>query len=397
MLCEAVVSVIIPIYNVAEYLEKCIASVIGQTYNRLQIILVDDGSADSSGQICDRYAKEDSRIVVIHKQNEGLVEARKTGLRHVEGEYICYVDGDDWVEPDLVEHLVTGMLSADADLAVSDYFCDMADDIRKVQGRQKAGVYGAESLIPTMLYTGEFYEFGISQFVWAKLFRKDLLWDIQMQVNGRISCGEDVAVTYPYILQTRKICILDYAGYHYLQRDGSMTGCYDAGEKMQNMLLLKHLQNVFRKSGYSDSLCRQLNQYAKNLLLVRQTGYFDSPKEDQVLMPYGGILGDARVVIYGAGKLGQSIYHYLTHQTSIKIVNWVDRNYETYRRSGMKVNSPKELQTMDANAYDFILTGINNQKTAEQVEKYLLDTGIKQEKIRWLDRDFIKEENLILL
>lgn len=396
MIRKAVVSVIVPIYNISGYLEKCIRSIVGQTYTKLQIILVDDGSTDHSGQICDKYGKDDNRIVVIHKHNEGLVEARKTGLCYAEGEYICYVDGDDWIEADLIEHLLENMLCEDADLVVSDYFCDMKDYVWRVHSQQKAGGYKAEDLIPVMLYTGEFYEFGISQYVWAKLFRKNMLWDIQMQVDSRIFCGEDVAVTYPYILKAHKIYILDYAGYHYLQRMDSMTGCRDASEQMRNRILLEYLQSVFDISVKSDNLSIQLNQYAKNLLLVRQTDYFDLFQRNKILIPYGGIPKDACVVIYGAGKLGQSIYNYLTSHTNIKIVKWVDQNYEMYQKMQIEVCSPEELKIQDSCTYDFILIGISSQKTAEKVEKYLMGIGIRQEKIKWLDKEFVKEENWIL-
>ena len=125
MICDTMVSVIIPIYNVSQYLEKCISSVIRQTYDRLQIILVNDGSTDHSGLICDRYKKMDKRIHVIHKQNEGLVQARKTGLALAEGEYICYVDGDDWIEPDMIECLMAGMVQTGTELVISNHFCDI--------------------------------------------------------------------------------------------------------------------------------------------------------------------------------------------------------------------------------------------------------------------------------
>ena len=390
MICDTMVSVIIPIYNVSQYLEKCISSVIRQTYDRLQIILVNDGSTDHSGLICDRYKKMDKRIHVIHKQNEGLVQARKTGLALAEGEYICYVDGDDWIEPDMIECLMAGMVQTGTELVISNHFCDMGNYVWKVKEIQRPGVYRTADLVPIMLYTGIFYEFGISQFVWAKLFRKDLLWDIQMQADQRISCGEDVAVTYPYILKTHKVCFLDFAGYHYLQRAGSITSCYDAEEQTKNRILLKYLQNIFNRSIYSESLLGQLNQYAKNLLLIRQTGCFDYSIKDKVLMIFGGIPREANVIIYGAGKLGQSLYNYLEHQTSVKITNWVDKNYKMYQELHMKVNSIEELKTQDSGTYDFILIGINNQKTAEKIKKNLLSINIEQEKIKWLSKDFIK-------
>ncbi|MCI9281847.1 MAG: glycosyltransferase family 2 protein [Lachnospiraceae bacterium] len=393
---EAEVSVIVPIYNIDQYIEQCISSIIMQTYDKLQIVLVDDGSTDRSGQICDQYQKKDVRIVVIHKQNEGLVPARKTGLLAATGKYICYVDGDDWIEPDFIEHLLAGMERAGTELSVADYFCDMEEYSWKVQERQQAGVYDTKELISTMLYTGEFYEFGISQFVWAKLFRRDVLYEIQMQVDDRIFCGEDVAVTYPYILKTRKICFLSYAGYHYRQRRGSMTSGYDANEQMRNRILIRYLADIFQSSAYADNLYRQLNQYAKNLFLARQIDCFDTPKGRGLLTPYGGLPENARVVIYGAGKLGQSIYGYLERQTSVTIIDWVDKNYKRYQKGDRKVNSPENLKQFDISSYDWVIIGVCSEKTAEKIKEYLIELHIDKEKIKWLRKAFIQEKTWIL-
>ena len=391
---EAEVSVIVPIYNIDQYIEQCISSIIMQTYDKLQIVLVDDGSTDRSGQICDQYQKKDVRIVVIHKQNEGLVPARKTGLLAATGKYICYVDGDDWIEPDFIEHLLAGMERAGTELGVADYFCDMEEYSWKVQERQQAGVYDTKELISTMLYTGEFYEFGISQFVWAKLFRRDVLYEIQMQVDDRIFCGEDV--TYPYILKTRKICFLSYAGYHYRQRRGSMTSGYDANEQMRNRILIQYLADIFQSSAYADNLYRQLNQYAKNLFLARQIDCFDTPKGRGLLTPYGGLPENARVVIYGAGKLGQSIYGYLERQTSVTIIDWVDKNYKRYQKGDRKVNSPENLKQFDISSYDWVIIGVCSEKTAEKIKEYLIELHIDKEKIKWLRKAFIQEKTWIL-
>ena len=99
------ISIIVPVYNIEKYISECIESIINQTYKNLQIILVDDGSTDKSGIICDEYARKDTRINVIHQKNGGLVSARKSGLRNVEGEFVGFVDGDDYIEPDMYENL----------------------------------------------------------------------------------------------------------------------------------------------------------------------------------------------------------------------------------------------------------------------------------------------------
>lgn len=396
MVQDAEITVIIPIYNVAEYLDKCISSIQGQTYGRLQIVLVDDGSTDDSGSICDRYKEQDSRIVVIHKGNEGLVRARKTGLSCATGKYVCYVDGDDWIEPDLIECLAADMERTEADLVVSGHYCDTESGSQKIQGIFAPGLYDSDAVIPVMLCADKFYKFGISQFIWAKLFRKEILWDVQMRVDDRIRCGEDVAVTYPYILRSHKVYCSGYAGYHYWQRMDSMTNRFDVDESVRNKILLGYLKKNFDNSGYSDILYRQLNQYAKNLLLARQIGCFDSLDESMILKPYGGISADARLIIYGAGKLGQSVYCYLKECPSIEIVDWLDRNHAFFSKMRYKVHSPEKLKSLDAYSYDFIIVAVIDQEVADGICVDLMNMGIKREKMKCIDKDFIDEGNCIL-
>ncbi len=396
MLQDAKVTVIVPVYNVAGYLEQCLSSITGQTYDRLQIILVDDGSTDASGQICDRYQAQDDRIVVIHKANEGLVRARKTAVSIAAGEYVCYVDGDDWIEPDMIEGLLGDMERTEADMVVSGYYCNAGHDVWKAADRLEEGIYDADKIIPSMLYTGRFYEFGISQFVWAKLFRKDVLFRVQMQVDDRISCGEDVAVTYPYILQTDRLYCSDYCGYHYRQRADSMTNRVDGKDFVGNKVLLSYLYHIFCRSAYADKLYGQLNQYAKNLLLMRQIGCLDVPGGQMVLLPFGGIGKNARVIIYGAGKLGQSIYYYLREVPSIEIVDWLDKKYLLYRKTQYCVNPPERVKAYPEDSYDVILIAVNSPETAEGIRGDLMHMGIHGEKIKCLSREFLDEENDIL-
>ena len=390
------ISVIVPVYNVGQYLRKCIDSILRQTYSDLELILVDDGSMDESARICDQYKEKDARVVVIHKQNEGLVRARKTGLQSARGEYICYVDGDDWIEDDMIERQFTEIMESGADLAVSNIYIESEDFIQKVCSGLGAGTYNTEDVIPVMLYMEQFYKFGISQYACTKLFRKDLLWDVQMQVDDRISVGEDVAVTYPYILKTKKIYISDYAGYHYIQRSSSILGRYDADELIKDKILIAYLRNIFEQSVYSEYLHRQLNQYAKNLLLTRVVDWFDDSREDKVLAPYGEIPVSSRIILYGAGKMGQSIYRYLKRLSSIEIKDWLDKNYSVYRKMDMEVNAPDHLGELQDEAYDFILIAVNNQRAVMSISQYLETLGVKREKIKWLDGDFIKEDHNII-
>ncbi len=390
------ISIIVPVYNVGSYLPKCIDSILKQTCGDFELILVDDGSTDDSPQICDSYKEKDARVVVIHKQNEGLVRARKTGLQKAAGQYICYVDGDDWIEADMIEHLSEKMAETGADLAASGLYCESEDSVQKSHGKLEAGIYDTKEILSIMLYTGEFYEFGVSQFACTKLFRRDLLWDVQIQVDDRINCGEDVAVTYPYILRTQKICISDYIGYHYIQRAGSIVGCFDSDEYDRNKILIAYLKNIFDRSAYAECLLRQLNQYAKNLFLTRNIACFDVLQKDEILMPYGGIPVNARIILYGAGKMGQSLYRYLKGRDSIEVVDWLDKNSAVYQKKGMEVHGPDCLKKIQDKAYDFLLIAVNSQKAVKSIYCCLEEMGVNAEKIKWLREEFIREDYFIL-
>ncbi len=390
------ISVIVPVYNVGKYLRKCVDSILRQTYSDFELILVDDGSTDESARICDQYQEMDARVAVIHKPNGGPNRARKTGLQRAKGEYVCYVDADDWIEDEMIERQLTEIQSSEADLVVSNLYFESEGWKQKVCGILDAGLYNTEDIVGTMLYTGEFYQFGISQYACTKLFRKDILWDVQMQVDDRIGCGEDVAVLYPYILKTQKVYISNYIGYHYIQRIDSIQGHYDSDEFARNKVLIAYLKNIFEQSSRSECLLRQLNQYAKNLFLTRNIACFDAVQEDEILMPYGGISANARIILYGAGKMGQSLYRYLNDRRSIKVVDWLDKNFAIYQKRDVEVHCPDCLKEIPEKAYDFILIAVNSQKAVKGISNYLEEMGVAGEKIKWLKEEFVSEDYSIL-
>lgn len=141
------ISIIVPVYNIERYLRQCIESICKQTYRELEIILVDDGSTDDSAYICDEYAKQDSRIKVLHKKNEGLVNARKDGLTLSSGQYIAYVDGDDWIEPEMYKHMYQIMVSQSVDIIMCGRYEDTGEVSKAVFHGVPEGRYGKEQLL----------------------------------------------------------------------------------------------------------------------------------------------------------------------------------------------------------------------------------------------------------
>lgn len=217
------ISVIVPVYNVEAYLDRCVYSILNQTYQNLEIILIDDGSTDASPAKCDAYAAKDGRIKVLHKPNGGLSDARNAGLALAEGTYIGYVDSDDWIEPDMYASLYRACVDNHAQLAVCRYFEEYKD-------RTKAG--GNGTVVPLTreellkIYISGHEEYVIYNSVWSKLFQRELIEGMQFP-KGRNS--EDIMYTTRAFCRLNRAVYLDRCLYHYvLDRDGSIMNASHA-------------------------------------------------------------------------------------------------------------------------------------------------------------------------
>lgn len=393
----AKVSVIIPVYNAEKYLEDCLNSVTGQTLRDLEIICVNDGSTDNSAQILDAYAEKDSRIRVVHKENGGLVSARKTGIVAATGEYVGYVDSDDWIEPDMYEKLYEKARDYGCDIVASGLFRQFSDSAVKVTNTIAPGLYDRDAvrreIFPRMLYNGIYYQMGVRPNLVNKLFKKELLLNIQMNVPESITNGEDVAVTYPSILHADKICLTDEVFYHYRQCESSMT------KTMGTELDISRIRDLYRY--LRDSLCEgehgsmmlsQLNAYISNILVQRGFERYD--REGELFSAFGGgIKCTDTVAVYGAGNFGRQVYGYAKKKGVTTL--WVDKRYDFYRKQGLDVRPVEELMQ---ESIDHLLIAIIDEETAGVVRTHLTEFGIDNGKIRWLDTArLISEETLRVL
>jgi glycosyltransferase involved in cell wall biosynthesis len=204
------ISIIVPVYNMEKYLERCIESILSQTYRELEIILVDDGSADSSPQICDDYALKDNRIKVIHKENGGLSDARNAGLMIATGAYIGYVDSDDWIEPDMYERMYNACVLNNAELSVCRYFSEFADGtVGGGDGREE--VLDREELLRIYISGRDGYL--IYNSVWSKLFKRELVEGV---VFPKGQNSEDIMYTTKAFCKLNKAVYIDLCLYHYV-------------------------------------------------------------------------------------------------------------------------------------------------------------------------------------
>lgn len=383
------ISVIIPIYNISPYLDRCISSVVAQSYRNLQVILVDDGSTDGSSEICDQYAKQDERIQVIHKPNGGLVSARKAGLRVAIGEYVAYVDGDDWIEPKLYERMLEEMTDSSVDLVETDAYMEIGHEGIPMRSKVPYGKYDADKIIPIMLCDEEHNQCRLKPHVWSKLFRRELLEGVQFAVDDRITVGEDAAVIYPYILHCNKISVLEYTGYHYVQHSNSMLREGKKLEFYRTEALICGLQDFFVRNVQRDMLLPQLNEYAKLMMLNKHVDMLDSWNGGSCLMPFGGIGEGSRVIIYGAGNVGQSIYHYLKKQQGINVAAWLDAESNKYQQLGMNVLAPEMILKLKGE-YDKVLIAVYSQNAVKAIKSFLIGKDVLLEDIVWFTNEFLQ-------
>ncbi|MBD8952855.1 MAG: glycosyltransferase family 2 protein [Subdoligranulum sp.] len=213
------ISVIIPVYKVERYLDACVASVAGQTYADLEIILVDDGSPDNCPALCDAWAKKDARIKVIHRPNGGLSAARNSGLDIAGGEFIAFVDSDDKLEPQTLERALTAQQNAGADIVLFDYLCTDEND-RPLQGQNPVG-RPEETLTPPQFWQKYFTSGDACTYyvvAWNKLYKGGLFRTLRYAAGKRY---EDMFLLPHLIAQCEKIACLNFRGYRYAQRAGS--------------------------------------------------------------------------------------------------------------------------------------------------------------------------------
>lgn len=382
---EVVLSVIVPIFGVEKYLEQCIISLLSQTYSEFEIILVNDGSTDNCPSICDNYSLIDNRIKVVHKENGGLVSARKAGLKVASGKYIGFVDGDDWVEPRMYEDLMNHALKTNADIIIAGHKEEINGEVVEIlKNALPCGYYDKEKIIeriyPFMLCTGEFSQFGIFSYLWNKIFKKDVIFDSQMSIDDRIFMAEDAACTYPALLNSNSLYITDSNHYHYRQHLNSMvkTREVDQLELERYNLLYTHLYNSFIATPFADVLLKQLDSFLLSLLTVRSTIKFNNRDGINELFAFKEISEFSNIIVCGAGTFGQHLVRRLRNNQNFNLVLWVDQLHELFVDSSFSVKSYDDIMKND---FDYILVAFINQIHAERVKSDLLRLGIESERI----------------
>lgn len=373
---KIIVSIIIPVFNIQDYLLKCLNSIQVQTYSELQIILVDDGSTDMSGKLCDDFSRMDKRVIVIHGNNEGVVAARIKGIKAAIGEYSFCIDGDDWIESDTIEKMLEMALIYDTDIVTAG----LVREYKYGKGKEVDSL--PEGLYSTSEQKRDFYQRmiynkgrkrGILATVNGKLIRTLLLKRVALRFDAKSTYGEDAAVIYACCAGADRIFILYQCLYHYvMRRDSAIHKIHTQYFAGINEIYI-FLKQVFNKSLYKEILLRQLDIFFMELVL-KGTNYLFGLSRDICIPIYSFCKEDiplnSRIILYGAGRVGQSYFQNIQMSEAYVLVAWVDKNYQTYQQLGMQVISPNEIVNLD---YDYILLAFDYEDMAKAVKEALLE------------------------
>lgn len=374
------ISIVVPVYNVDEYLEECIESIIKQSYPNIQIILVDDGSTDLSGLICDKYAQNDSRIEVIHQNNAGLVEARKAGLKRTIGEYVGFVDGDDYIDENMYERLLDYALQENVDIVHTGYWYETGNQ-SYVKTDYDAQVLCSENdrirLVEAILNM----ETNIEPSICSKLFKRELVIDSYKNVKSSCSYGEDLVCFIASIINSEKIYLVNKAYYHYRIRNTSLSHGMGVGGIDKEVILRDNMKEVLMNNNLYESYKDNLDYYfGKNIVKQMKnicknpfeyaTYYFENPQ----------LLQDKRIILYGAGAVGKDYYSQFCRYTHCNVVAWADNNYDKKDFAYIDVIAPEHIQTL---VYDYVVIAVSDYNAAIQIAEYLRTIGVSKEKIVW--------------
>lgn len=240
------ISIIIPVYNVERYLKRCLDSVISQTYRNLEIILVDDGSTDCSGKICDEYAEKDNRIRVIHKENGGLSDARNVGIKAAFADYIAFVDSDDYVEKQYIQCLTEILFENNADIAICGYYCGKREKFPKTK-RHYRKVQCFDSRV--MLHNWHGKNKHVETIAWNKLYKKSLF--VENEIYYPVGYfNEDVQTTHLLVDKAQKIVLVNEKLYYYFKRNDSIINTISE-KRIRDSIYSQNIRlNFFDKNGY---------------------------------------------------------------------------------------------------------------------------------------------------
>lgn len=376
-------SIIVPAYNAEKYLNRCIDSILSQSLQRFELIIIDDGSKDSTAKICDDYKKKDSRIRIIHQENKGASASREIGVKNAIGCKIGFVDADDYLETNYFEKLLEIM--GDAECVVCGVIKENGEgEKNRILNNIKAGTYQTDTdryeIYSKMLCSTVPFEFGILPYVWNKIFIRAELLSILQKVDKHIFDGEDVSIVFPYLLGAKKIIVSDFCGYHYVIRKDSISNKKRKTDYYNEACLYQWLYENFSQSKFSEILIEQLNRYMLMMMWKRKPDIYVEANKfvfPSDLVPYG-----TNIIIYGDGDMGRCFIKQIEQNKHCNIIACADIKHEAIKiENNIRYIPPRQIVK---EKFDYVLIAINDHKLVEMVRDNLVKNGVESNKIKCL-------------
>lgn len=395
---DPMLSIVVPIYNVAPYLDKCICSIVSQTYRNLEIILVDDGSTDGSSEICDCYARKDGRIHVVHKDNGGLVSARKAGTAVATGNYILNVDGDDWIEKDRAEVLIRdGIRRSGADMiCLAGHRRDFGEDSILMENDIPIKTFYEDEIIkqvfPLICDVKEVFGRKILCSMWSWAIRRELLQEKQRLVDERITMGEDEICIWFCLLSAKSVTLIKQAGYHYVQRKSSlgyMASSLDETNSLEMNIWFRQLKKFLRDRDMFFGEVERMFVCTVIRLIIMASYETILKSHQEYLYPFPIVKRNCKIIVYGAGKMGHSLMRHLVRSKGYQVTLWTDQNVKRSVLSEYKVSLIEEIEKVK---YDYIVIAVIDAGMAREIKHSLMLRGVPEEKIATMDASVITED-----
>ncbi|HWJ77145.1 MAG TPA: glycosyltransferase [Niallia sp.] len=274
------ISVIVPVYKVEKYLEQCIKSILNQSYQNLEIILINDGSPDQCGEICDEFSRMDERIKVIHKENGGLSDARNAGLDIASGDYIGFVDSDDWINKNMYDILINTAIKEGSDIVECKFMnvYDREDTFNK----EDTGIIKTFSNVESL--KNHFNSKYFYRCVWSKIYKKDLFKDLRFPQNR---LAEDLFLTHELFFKAKKVSHINYTGYYYFIRPDSIMG------KNDQKLTFDTLEGMMEQHKFICEKVPELKKYVDKLYfncLLKCIAFIEKNKKNRIAKRYKNIV-----------------------------------------------------------------------------------------------------------
>lgn len=372
------ISVIVPIYNSEDYLVKCIESIICQTYHNLEIILIDDGSTDGSPGICDHYGEVDERVKVIHKENGGNTSARKAGLAIAEGEYVGFVDSDDWIEPEMYEVLYKICKEKNLDIISCGFFNEREDEREEIADFLEEGLHivdDHDAFLQSVMKGNPRNSENIYSYLWAKLIRREIVLCAQGKIDDKIVFVEDRALLYTCYYNIRRLYILKRHLYHYrIRKDSTINRADDYTISKLNDVYA-YQKELFLSHHASKELHRLNEQFlVKHLVAALRKNMGFEGEFVQYVLPWEA--RGKRIILYGASFLGKKYYAQLEFFHCIGY--WTDKRWR--KLNDIRIIAPEEALRQE---YDLIVIATLRRETADEISAELKAAGVEESKIIW--------------